>query len=194
MRSKHTRWYCRPRSTAERRANSDPEIQKYVRGKRMPINLPNTWDDKPTTTTKCWKDKRKTQYRPNGRGKQHEIILKDERRWGPLWRVEEYFRENDIPYRVENIKRNVRFKRVIRTKSVLDYSIPYYTHRYEYIDGVLHRIRGHQIGYREIFKKIPLDKPIIRWYNRSELEGYRIIWWSDKDIDIEKIIQSANWI
>ena len=194
MRSKHINWCRNPRSTYERRANSDPEVQEYVRGKRMPMNLPDTWDDKPTTTTKCWKDKRKTQYYPDGRGKKYEIVLKDEKRWGPIWRLEEYFREHDIPYRIENIEKNYRFKRVIRTKRVLDHTIPYYYWKYEYVDGKFIYTRQHQIGYREIFKEIPLDKPIVRWYNGTRLVGHRVIWWYDKDIGIDRIIQSCNWI
>lgn len=38
---------------------NDPE---YVRPKRNPKHLPNAWDDKFVTTTRSWKDHRKTQY------------------------------------------------------------------------------------------------------------------------------------
>lgn len=53
------RWYRRPRTTNEKRQNQE---RKYVRGKRLPKSLPETWDDIPLRLQKSWKKTRKTQY------------------------------------------------------------------------------------------------------------------------------------
>jgi hypothetical protein len=177
MRSKHKHWCRRPHTTAEMRANQDRE---YVRGKRLPSQLPSWYDDITTTQTRNWKDHRKTQYRTGKRGQKHELIFDNLSR-RQQWVLEEYFKAHDIPHNVEDIKRKERRKYVIHTESVKDYQIPVFTFAW--------LSKGHQIGYRWIYKDVPLDKPIIRWYNYSVTIGTRVVWWSDKDIGIDFILR-----
>ena len=107
MRRKNYHWLRRPKTTAERRANQDG----WCRGKRRPCNLANAYDDWPTTTTKSWKDKRKTQHYTGGRGEHHWVRIDKVTdchtwlRWyhSPLWNLEEYLKEHDIPYRISTI-------------------------------------------------------------------------------------------
>lgn len=49
-----------PRTTAERRANADPDMKEFVRAKRRPDNLPDDWDDIPCGV---WKDKYRAKAR-----------------------------------------------------------------------------------------------------------------------------------
>jgi len=52
--------------------------------------------------------------------------------------------------------------------------------------------KRHQIGWKWVYRKIPLDKPIIRWYNYSVTYDYRLVWWSDKDIGIDYILDKIE--
>jgi hypothetical protein len=61
-----------PKTTQEKRANGkrcSNGIEEYegykvrVRAKRSCKQLPDAWDDLFTRTDKCWKGKRKTQYK-----------------------------------------------------------------------------------------------------------------------------------
>ena len=104
MRKKNYVFYRRPKTTAERKANCDCE---YVRAKRRPCNIPNSWDDiYPTrVNNNSWKEKRKTQYRPGGRGQEHSICI-PEVQWRIYWELEWYFKDHDIPYSIEFHRRN----------------------------------------------------------------------------------------
>lgn len=44
--------FRRPKTTQEKRLNSDPDHQEYVRGKRRGRNLPDAWDDKHVGSSK----------------------------------------------------------------------------------------------------------------------------------------------
>lgn len=52
------KYYRHPHTTNERRASSDPEIQKFVRPKRRYNNLVNYWDEIPRHLDKSWKNKK----------------------------------------------------------------------------------------------------------------------------------------
>jgi hypothetical protein len=56
--------------TQERRLYGDPDHRKYSRGKRYPVNLPNSWDDYPKSRAwgyKSWKRvKKKKQWMKKG--------------------------------------------------------------------------------------------------------------------------------
>lgn len=93
-------WYRSPKTTQERKWNY-AHGKKYVRAKRYGHNLPSTYDDIAITKEKCWKSKRKNQYRTGKRGKKHVVIL-------PVWVMEyyitSYFDDHDIPYKVEDLR------------------------------------------------------------------------------------------
>ena len=95
------RCYRRPRTQAERKANQGD----YVRAKRRPCNIPNSWDDYPVCVQKTWKVKRLKQYRDKPRGKAHEIKLDADTKWYALWKLKEYFMDHDIPFVV--IRKNI---------------------------------------------------------------------------------------
>jgi hypothetical protein len=59
--------YRRICTTAEKRANCDPEIQYLVRGSRHSRQLPNTWNDIPSSRfgVKNWKEYREKKYHSN---------------------------------------------------------------------------------------------------------------------------------
>lgn len=93
-------WYRSPKTTQERRWNY-AHGKKYVRAKRYGHNLPDSYDDVHVHKDKCWKSRRRNQYRTGKRGKKHEVIL-------PVWVLDyyitEYLEEQDIPYTVEHLK------------------------------------------------------------------------------------------
>lgn len=93
------------RTTAEARANQDCE---YARAKRRKANLPDPWDDKPKVTTKSWKDKRKHQYKVDGRGKKYSIKYEIDGYWWQshrgIWELTQYFENNSISYDIEKHK------------------------------------------------------------------------------------------
>jgi len=58
---KYKAWMRHPKTTQEKRANCYD--REFVRGKRLPKQLPDAWDDKFVNHPRCWKNQRKTQYR-----------------------------------------------------------------------------------------------------------------------------------
>lgn len=93
------KYYRNPKTTQEKRANQDRE---YVRGARLGRNLPSLWDDKPIPYRKCWKDRRKTQYRGDRRGKANRVFF-EAMEYPALWEFTDYLERNNIPYREEHI-------------------------------------------------------------------------------------------
>ena len=143
MKKYRKRGYRSPRTTAEIRANQERE---YVRGKRLPSQLPNLYDDiYSSKPTRCWKDHRKTQYRDRSRGEQHVRIFDDTLY---SWGLKEWFEEHSIPYDIEYL---------IETYSRLHYDwwerrphhqIPVYNYKYKRIEGEYRRVQTYQIGYK----------------------------------------------
>lgn len=203
MRSKYIRWYRRMRTTAERRANCDPDHIPYVRGKRRGCNLPDPWDDRGTTVTNNWKDYRRTQYRPNGRGEQHRLVLDSRRQYGVVWELEEYFKDHDIPHRVTRRYRRETHVTHGHWVGGIDYSAKPTKHVWrttkprlkngpnkqevEYVEHV-----SYSYPWNPRLKWIQYDRPRIS-YTQHRL-GYEIVWWSNKDIGIEYILKRIKYL
>ena len=176
MRRNRERWYRHPRTTAERRANQDG----WCRARRNSNNLPNTWDDRPTTITKSWKDRRKKQYYIGGRGKRHEIFL-DSKYYE--WNLENYFKDHNIPYKIEEIKRGYTKIWYQTEESIF---LTYKERKYKYT-----KRNGKVIEYFytvPVYETVKLDPPIPHIRHYSKVVGYKVTWWSNKDIGIDRII------
>jgi hypothetical protein len=182
------RWkynYCHAgRVQQELRANSeyreDGERVKWGRGCRSIHELDQWLNDKPHNREKSWKRKRKTQYRD--RAQMQEYVLDFDDILFNDWELNEWFDDHDIPYRWETFR-----KAEYRTikgywRNVFDYTIPYVDHR-----GI-NRLR---CIYKRVF--VPYKKP--RRDKYSKITGYRLTWWSDKDIGIEQLMTrfSCSW-
>lgn len=195
MRSKHTGWHRHMRTTAERRANSDPELRKYVRGKRSPRMLPSYWTDRQTTKTKSWKDKRLIQYRPDGRGVEHEIHIGKQFGWGPIYRIEEYFKDHEIPFVIDHLyDTEIELIYGRWSTEVVGYE-KYTTTRYirdkkskKKHKTILEYVTEWRAKYDRVWTQY--DKPREVHYRHDK--GYNVTWWSDKDIGIDRIIASSG--
>ena len=156
MRKPNYHTYRHPRTTQEKRQNQDWKYVK-VRGKRHPRMLPDAWNDVCRTETKCWKDKRKKQWRPESRNKRqrHEMIFDNSLN---TWKLEKYFQKHDIPYTLE--------KRCRRVKKV------YILTKKRYLIGF--------DSFKPIYEEVTFDPPQIKEYNYSERLGWKVIWWSNQ--------------
>jgi hypothetical protein len=106
------RYYRCPRTTQERRFNH--RDLEYVRGRRHPCNLPNTYDDIRACVQKTWKLSRKTQYRQLKFNRYTHTIMYGEGResclgrwrrpWESEFRLWDYFNTHEIPFVEEPIK------------------------------------------------------------------------------------------
>ncbi len=184
------RWakcFRRPHTTQERRAN--PKKNKFARAKRNQKNLVDSWYDKTPCVQKTWKVKRQTQYRVDGRGEKHQLFLSA--RSLSSWKLEEWFKNHDIPHRLQPI---------MKVEFVLQ------THRMKYVEvgtrqkTVVHKKPKSKKKNKEItqyesrtysvpvyrYKPIRLEEPVKR--KRRFLTGYMLTWWSDKKIDVDKIL------
>jgi hypothetical protein len=150
----------------------------------------DTYDDLWVKPQKSWKDKRKTQHRDGPRGKRHEIVFDKGRGWysPETWALEQYLQAHDIPYYIKNIKKSYMYCDKTAWVWVPHYQKPKVYYVWRWRNGTLWREFGHQIGYEWVYRKKKLDKPVEKWYNRSETIGYKVVWWSDKDIGLEYII------
>lgn len=105
-RKKHHHWLRRFRHVAERKANGsrqrgEIEWGQWSRAKRRSGMLPDPWEDYKLLEQKTWKVKRETQYRPEGRGKEHALEVDINFR---TWDFTDYLDEHSIPYRIEDHK------------------------------------------------------------------------------------------
>ena len=185
------KWYRTPRTTQERRINCSPEHMQFVRAKRRPNNLADAWDDKPVHHQKTWKHKRKTQYFPSGRGKRREIDCFD-MSWDKLWKIQKFFDNHNISYRIEESRVKKTGTRLITQKYVPYAKIPKYHYKWEwYIDDngkkSMRKVRSHQIGYTTLYKTVKIDPPIKQTYSYYVRKSQKIIWWSNK-VDEETIL------
>jgi len=174
---KKTRWLKSPKTTNEKKQNQDG----WCRPKRRPNNLVDRWDDKPHCYQKSWKKFRRKQYYINGRGQKHSIILPSKTR---IWILEEYFKNHNIPYRIERIKESRIICIPIRKNRQIG-KVPNYITKHIWVRGKLKSTIKHQSGYRIIYE----------WYidgykkcRRTFLKEYKVIWWNNKNIGIEYII------
>jgi hypothetical protein len=185
------RWphYNGPRVLNELRNSQDG----YGRRRRInDLKYVLYWDDY-FRETKNWKDHRKKQYRDRPRGEQHEMLF-DEKFWRKRWKLECYLKDHNIPYRIEELRETHTYERTIRTRRVKDRQVPVFTTVWRWAerpDGTkfIVRERGHQTGFRWEYRDEPLDKPYTKKYKGSTTTGYRLTWWSDKDIGIEYILR-----
>ena len=154
------------------------------------------WQDSYHREIDNWKDKRRTQYRDEPRGEYNEIEF-DNQSWRKKYRLERYLKEQEIPFRVEVIRETVRHKKVLRKKRVKDRQVPNYIYGLKYSkkpDGTkyLARVVKHQSGYSWKYLDITLDKPEVRYYNKKVTIGFKVIWWSNKDIGMEYILRRTE--
>ena len=209
MRSKSNYGYGRHmRSTQERRANCDPEVRQYVRGRRTPCNLPNTYDDIPTVETRNWKDHRKTQYHTDGRGEKHQIVFDSEKKWGVVWDLEKYLKDHNIPNNVEHLyrydvefrygywkcsppaqwwlpendKEEIRFRKLPRDPNGPNKQKTRYE-PYRHYPYIWER--------RNVKVWMPYDEPFE--YRTKVHLGYRVTWWSNKDVGMEHILRRIQY-
>lgn len=186
-----------PKVTNELRQTQDCEYSRPRR--RNDLKYVGYWGDSYHRETNNWKDRREKQYRSGKRGERHELVFNNEDGgWRQQWNLERYLKKHDIPFRVEEIRHVERRKRVTKTKRVKDYQVPVYCYGYEWREGAdgnknLFRVVKHQIGYQWKYREIPLDKPVVTYYNVSVRDGWKLIWWSDKDIGIEYILKRTEW-
>lgn len=181
----YKRYYRHPRTTQERRTNGsrkDRDLAVWRRAKRSASNIPDAWDDFAIFYQKSWKKHRKTQYRSEIRGRKHEVCLGPELIDGEwlnrqrMFSLERYFQDHDIPYKItEN-------RELIQMIEVFNYDEK----------GFLQSAIGHN-GY--CFNRIPYYDGMLDDYDycrhgywKRKLLGYRVTWWSDKDIGIEYLI------
>ncbi len=174
------KWYKTPHIRNEAKQNQEG----WCRAKRRPANLPDPWDDRPRGHQKSWKKFRKTQYHSGGRGTEHTIEI------GPYdiheWNFKEYLEEHGIPYRMEPIKEFYNYKKPIWKRVLGDRKEPVYRfNHYRDEDGKLcYGCRLERWEYKYHWEKDGWE--MTRTYR---VIGYKITWWSDKDIGIKYILE-----
>lgn len=197
MRRKKTYgWHRAPRTTQERRTNG--KRSKWGRAKRNSRNLVNAWDDHGYCHQKTWKVKRLHQYRDN-RGEEHTLFLPNDGSkswcfWVNTWELEQWFDEHDIPCRIEKVE---KIERRTQTHQRVHTLVGY--EPYTYVRRIRPRKNGAKkvitryetvTGWRPVYgwKTKKLEKPReTRW---STLLGYRLTWWSDKNIGIDHVLNA----
>ena len=172
-------WHRSMKTKQERVANTkfveDGERIQWGRGKRRPQMLdPWGYLEKGTRQQKGWKFKRQNQYNINRRGKRHEIII-GSRHHIEEWNFKEYCCDHNIPHSIEPIYEVREFTQEIHKLIVIRLEP-----RYTYGD------KPHQVGWKEITKWVRTGE--FKTFEQNYLIGNRLIWWSDKDIGIDYIL------
>ncbi len=194
--TKNQRFYRKPRTTQERRVNH--KRNKWCRKRRNGNNLTDSYDDRCSCVQKTWKVKRRQQYRECGRGQQHTVFLPNDtggaswRFWVNTWNLEEWFNNHDIPCRVEKVQEiEVRVQTHQRVYKCTGWEPYTYVRRTRTTDGAKksETLYETKTSWRGVYSwvKVRLAKPRETYW--SKLTGYRVTWWSDKDIGIDYVIQ-----
>jgi len=172
----------------EFRANlKDEDGRSWGRAKRAKLvrMVLTNWDYRDRhyiRDKKSWKRKRDKQYHVDGRPQKHVIVIPDGR--CRTWLLSQYLEKHDIPYRILP-RREKRVSVYWQTEErKLWYNVPVYHHVFQ--DGKL--VTSHQIGYRHVYHYVPLATPIRKEREYRTTVEYEVAWWSNKDIDIEKIL------
>jgi hypothetical protein len=174
-------YYRHPRTRNEMRANQEG----WERPKRRPHQLPDTYDDLWPNHEKSWKAKRKTQYHPGGRGKKHSIEVDPD--WTYEWDLSKYFKEHDIPYRIETVCES-RMHKFKKWKRVPKGTYPVFHYYHTKKDGKT--VWG--MKFSHYAEKYDWVHDGWEWKPTIKIVAYRIIWWSDKDVGIEYILKQCR--
>lgn len=178
MRSRYTSYYRNPKTHAERKANLDCEYARPGRRK-----LPSSWDDISVHHDKCWKGKRKKQHRDEPRGEEHTFELESDVSYSKLWRLEEYFRNHNIPYKIEKHRVTDCYTYEI-TERVFDKWI---VNPYRFYVG------GKKVVGPALISTYKLVKTgRFKTCKCSKIVGYTVHWWANKDIGVKYILDSVQ--
>lgn len=179
------RYHCyrRPHVHQEMVANcelrEEGEVEKWGRGGRKMHDLDPWITEQSHGSQKNWKKRRKTQYREAGaRNNKHKIYVVE---WREKWNLEKYFKDKDIPFRIQEHTELYTYKRVEDTQYVLSGYSPYYGWKNDQI----------QRGWKEVWKEIKLEVPIITYRKCRRTIGYTFTYWTEKSLDLEKIIKDG---
>ena len=181
-----------PKTTQERRINDSDEHREYVRSKRRGKNIPHAWDDIPVAAwdeRRCWKSNRKQQYRVGGRGTKHELLIPkgyDRFRywWNSEYRLEEYFKQHDIPYNKERLYETYTREHIDYTYRICVGREPVF--RYVKDETGSYKIdRTKVLWYKHIWEDVPYDKPRVKVVTYSDHIGTRFIYWTDKRLNLD---------
>lgn len=187
--------YRHPKTTQERRESLDEDYYKEykvkVRPKRNHRNLPDAYDDINVREKKTWKSKRKKKYTEQGRGKRHEHTFKSSSEFSfysimnsGRMRLLNYLKDHDISHFEEKIcetyTRLYTVTKQVKVRTERCYSLVYK-------DGEFHK---HLDGHVDIYDTVPTGEYEERKYTR--VIGYRIVWWSNNDIGVDKIVNGIR--
>jgi len=173
MRKKSYRYCRRMRTKQERTSNNqvreDGERVQWGRARRRGSYL-DPWNlEKCAHTDASWKAKRNTQYYPGGKGERHEIFIKVDgwRHEGDIrWAFKNYCDDHHIPYGVEEV-----VTKELRTRNFIKY-IPVYD----------------DLTNKSIVHWMRIEIGEIQEYWIKKVIGVKLIWWHDKDIGLERIL------
>lgn len=129
---------------------------------------------------KSWKKYRHTQYRLAGtRSETNKHIVYIKCGWYNFWALEQYFRKNNIPYRIDTKRKSTNYIIYQYTKRQFVGYVPHY-----YLTSS-NKQKSYSIPK---YIDIPLDKPIKHIYRSYKIIGHIITWWSDKNINIWRLL------
>lgn len=190
-------YYRKPKSTQERRVACSEEHKPYIRGKRSFCNLPNAWNDRPKSqiNPKSWKKLTKSKYQSQveKRGKQKSIYLPEDKDFRIHWQFsarmkvynfKEYCKKHSIPCKVVERKKS-RVSYYDERIFVPNGKMKHYYSEPRYKDGILIAPRRITYSYQDGDWVFTGKKKAHKY---KEIVGYNLIWWSDKNIGIDRIL------
>tara|TARA_R110000803_G_scaffold1731_3_gene5604 strand:+ start:476 stop:964 length:489 start_codon:yes stop_codon:yes gene_type:complete len=158
----------------------------WARAKRSGTNLVDYWDDIHSVEQRSWKVKREKQYRVGKRGERRECYVEQYRYPFPMpeYEFEKYCKANDIPYDIEEVYKRVPVTEYETKRTTIvsfgDNYSKYFWSEYRY-----HSLWG---GSNDRWEETGETR--IAHYIR--LVGYKLTWWSNKDIGINHVLNSAS--
>jgi hypothetical protein len=163
--------------------------EKWGRARRNRAVLDPWCNERAATIQKTWKIFRENQYRVGGRGQKHTVVIDNS--WAKKWNFEKYCNAHDIPFCINEIchlEKRTQYKKAIWT--VIG-------------NETVKRLKRVLVGTRKKWIEVEQtrpkygyiyeDLPTPRHYAVSITDGWELVWWSNKDIGIEYILNKNNY-
>lgn len=135
---------------------------------------------------KSWKRKRDKQYYVDGRQRKHSVTLPgDQLR---TWLLSQYFEKHGIPFRILPRREKRTSVYWVTTERRACYNVPNYPWHCYIRPAHCGIADTRQRGWKTVYYDYPLETPIRKERSYWVTVEYTVTWWSNKDINIEKIL------
>lgn len=181
-----------PKILKELKYSSDEEHSAYIRGKRSKKSLQNIFSHENYRKSPRKRKKREL------RGKKHEKFIETAPQSGYryscgyiTWFLKQELDALKIRHKIERVYRNEYYEVPVYEDVCIGQVWSIVGHKYEKNHETKKSEMKYVWGYKPKYERVKTDKTK-KVKRRIEL-GFRLIWWSDKDIGLDYILRKISY-